>query len=806
MSSNHPSAAELQNAQKALDELHANRRLFSETTYQQLVLALHDRIESLGTLPQPRPILGNDNDIANGISTRDEIRLVTVMFVDIEDSTRLARRLEEEWKAFVDDFQQRLAQIIEEWDGEIGQYLGDGMLCFFGAHRSRDDDAARAVSCALAIQAMAADYATYVRERYHEAFALRVGISSGRVVVGIIGTGAKSEFVAMGAPTNLAARLQHLCPPGEVLIDSQTYHRVRDRFHIQAQTPITLKGFDQPIEHYLVGGQRQQRSATLASDEIAGIPLPFVGRNVEFGHLVRLWDDALAEEQFHVIMIAGETGVGKSRLLQETLSYAVNRPFTLLTMVASSEKRATPYNLLHDLVGGLCDLTDGTPCAVAEACIEQCIAATWQGPDADTVAAVIGQLAGFGFQDVPVRAVQPLAMVADWLRGLAEGGALLIAVDNLQWADPASLDMLEYLATALVDMSGVLIANTRPEFSELAPGFMSTCARYTEMTLGRLNDDATRLLIDSVLQHVENAPPLLAEDIAQRSAGNPLFVEEFLRMLFDNGVFERNGAGGWQTNRVKYGTLTPALPNGLTGVFQARLDDLPALARRVVQIASVLGDTFWEGGVSAMSDMDMSAILEGLVRRRILVPIAESSWKGQREYRFRHTLYREVAYAMLTRADRETFHQRAADWLMQFVEERPENLGTLAEHLTLGQRRDQALAVYLAAAVDRTRRGLAAEALKLVDSGLALGDDVPQAVGLPLISQLWMWRAQLLNTLRRYDEARAAGQTALMLMNELPAAVLANERQHAARILAETHQHLTEIGRARIRLPGESVR
>ena len=108
--------------------------------------------------------------------------------------------------------------------------------------------------------------------------------------------------------------------------------------------------------------------------------------------------------------------------------------------------------------------------------------------------------------------------------------------------------------------------------------------------------------------------------------------------------------------------------------------------------------------------------------------------------------------------------------------------------------------------MDRTRRGLAAEALKLVDSGLALGDDVPQAVGLPLISQLWMWRAQLLNTLRRYDEARAAGQTALMLMNELPAAVLANERQHAARILAETHQHLTEIGRARIRLPGESVR
>jgi eukaryotic-like serine/threonine-protein kinase len=202
-----------------------------------------------------------------------------------------------------------------------------------------------------------------------------------------------------------------------------------------------------------------------------------------------------------------------------------------------------------------------------------------------------------------------------------------------------------------------------------------------------------------------------------------------------------------------------------------------------VQVAAVVGQTFWDGAVSHLCGFDAVPILEDLTMRGIVVAEEESSLEFQHEFRFRHTLYREVAYAMLTRSDREIYHQRTAEWLARQANDRPDFLGMLAEHLVQGARREQALAAYLAAAEDRTRRGLYADTLKLVDGGLASAKDVPREIALPVVSQLWMWQGQALNALRRYDEASAAGTTALMLMSELSSKDLVDARTQAEGVL-----------------------
>jgi predicted ATPase len=382
--------------------------------------------------------------------------------------------------------------------------------------------------------------------------------------------------------------------------------------------------------------------------------------------------------------------------------------------------------------------------------------------------------------------------VLGWLRALAGGGALLIAVDNLQWADAASLDLLNFLAGHLAKRPAVIMATARPEFRRANPDYMlkATNDNYIEMMLGRLSEDASRGLLSNVLQYVENAPRQLVSYIVERAEGNPLLMEEFLRMLFDGGVFEPVGAGRWHTNLLMYATVSSTLPDGLVGVFQARLDDLPNEARRVLQIAAVFGALFWAGAVTHMAGYDLAPMLSELVGRSIIVQESGSMFAGETGYRFRHVLYREVAYSMLTRPDRELYHRRAAEWLTRHVSEREEYLSALGEHLVQGGQRETALGVYLVAAGSRLRRGMAAETLKLVEQGLAASRDLAREIALPSVSQLWMLQGEALLVLKRYGEASAAGQTALMLLDELPPDILPEARARAAQVLREAQAHL----------------
>jgi class 3 adenylate cyclase/tetratricopeptide (TPR) repeat protein len=803
--SNQESRGQIQKLRAALSELREHTSVFSEESYLQIALTLLEKIRNLQTTIDP---VGTDTvelaavnpNVSDEVKPpQDEIRLVSVMFIDVKDSTEITRTLDSEtWKGVIADSHKILSAIVKDAGGEVGQYLGDGLLCFFGARHSGGDDSLRAVSCALNAQRAINNYAKRVKRQYQIDFVIRIGISTGRVVVGMIGEEGKQEFVAMGTTTNLAARLQDKCPPGAVLVDDQTYYRVQNHFLAEPQPLLHMKGFDAPLQSYIV---IERRWAQQLDDQIAGIQIPFVGRDAETAAILTQVEQAIASETLCTIAISGEIGMGKSRLLREINSFPFTQSVTYLNMNASHEKRETSYSLLHHLLAERCGLAEDTPKETAEQKIQQYIEKTWANPQAEATAAVIGFLAGYGFQDSPH--IRPLArggqereqvacaLLSEWFRGLSEEDPLLIMVDNAQWADSASLGLLRYMASNLKDCPIIILMASRPQVSRpVTNGYH--WLHDLEITLHPLAAQATQMLIDAVFQFVDQAPPDLAETIRERAEGNPMFIGEFLRMMFDNGVFQPAQPGRWRLNKITYTSFVNApLPNSLIGILQARLDDLKDEARHLAQIAAVVGQTFWDGSVARMAGKNVDALLGVLIERGIIVPNAESSFEHQKEYEFRHPLYREVAYDMLTRANRKLYHREAAQWLVERVFDKPDHMGTLAEHFMAAEMYEQALTMCLGAAEDRMQRGLFHETLKLIERGRDIARKVDQReIALPVVSKLLTLQGQTLNRLNRYMEASAESKAALRLMDELPAQEMIVERVIAARTLGNAYVNL----------------
>lgn len=793
MASGNGNAAQIAKLRAALAEILSRRNVFSHETYTQIILALYDRIRVL-----------QSDDEAKASEGSDEIRLVTVMFIDILDSTQIAHQVAaEDWKFIIGETYNRLGVIVREWGGEVAQYLGDGILCFFGAQRSVEDDAVRAVNCALAAQEAMLKYATELKQKYKFRFAVRIGMSTGRVVVGLIGDDDKRELLALGTPTNLAARLQVLAEPGRVLIDAQTYYRVRKYFTTQAHPLAQVKGFELPVEYYTVIGKR--RSAQLTFDRIAGIEVDFVGRTREFHQIMSVLETARNDSVLWGVQVSGELGIGKSRLLQEILNVAEG--YHQIVMIGEHERQQKAYSLLRSFLALRCDLKDDMPPEMVEQRIIQHICATWTHADAEVAAHVIGFLTGYGFTTSPhVRTLQAgkpdarqigYTWVARWFHGLTldAQAPLLIAVDNVQWIDQESLGLLEFLGQELARLPVVILAATRSGTT-----LFSDLSRVLHIPLSPISQADIAVMTESVLRHVADVPPAMRQLIADRAEGNPLFVEEFLLMLFDTGVFEQTGEMRWRANRYQFAALALDMPNNLLGLLQARLDDLPPVTRRALQAASVMGQTFWQGALAALQGVEsatLSPLLTDLEMRGIIVRQPQTSFKDEREYTFRHTLYPEVAYLMLTRPVREAYHRDVAAWLAARIANHPDYLGMLADHYHKGQQPQEALTTYLTGARDCYRRGLLRETLDMIERGQAAANEkVPREIALPMVSQLWMLQGQTLEALDRYEESSAASQSALMLMDELPPTDMVEERVIAARTLGSAQMHLARYDEA----------
>jgi class 3 adenylate cyclase/tetratricopeptide (TPR) repeat protein len=789
---------QIERIKTALSELRDNKAHFTNSSYAQIVLALMERLRKLQTVRTKEP----------NTPATDEIRLVTVVFVDIVDSTILAQSMDNsDWKNAINDAHTRIADVVSKHDGQVGQYLGDGVLCFFGAQHSRSDDALRAVTCALAIQQDLETLGNHFFLTHGKEFSARIAITTGRLVVGMIGNASKQELLALGPATNLASRLQNLAPSGGIVVDNATYGRVRGAFIVEHQAPVQLKGFEKPTPYYLVRGQQMPTSTPLATTKLFGIELPFVDRQEALDTIQHAWSEAKSKQAGYSLTVHGMLGMGKSRLLYETMHNYVPDEACRVLMVARYERRSTSYNLLRDMLLRACNLTDDTPPETVRQAIWRYVTEQWQDDNAEIAATVMAFMAGFGGDQSPH--VQPLlrggqdgaqrgfAWVLRFLRGMANDLPLLLLIDNVQWADNDSQALLRYLHENLADVPSLVLMTLRDDVDDDATTTRTMPAipiskRHQTLHLEPLQARGTKNLVDGVRQHVRGAPAGLVQIIQERAEGNPLFIVEFLGMLFDNGVFvpdeKADEAYAWRWDRMRYEETASHLPDGLIGVLQARMDDLSHDARQVLQVSAVVGQSFWAGAVTEIVGFDVETILQNLVERDIIYRNSDSGLENEEQYTFRHALYRHVAYEMLPRVTREAYHQEIARWLVIRITGKTDYFGLLAEHFSQGGQYEAALFTYLEAIQNRFSRGMLNEALTMIDIGLSLGGRVPREVALSIISQLWTVRASIFNELLRYDEAIAASHAALNMLGEMQNQELLHVRVEAARMLGIAHR------------------
>ncbi|HEX2025060.1 MAG TPA: adenylate/guanylate cyclase domain-containing protein [Actinomycetota bacterium] len=580
-------------------------------------------------------------------SLHEARKTVTVLFCDVEGSTRLGDRLDpESVRRLMMRFFAEMRSVLERHGGTVEKYIGDAVMAVFGVPRLREDDALRAVSAAEDMHAALGRLNDEIEARWGLRLRIRIGVNTGEVVVGDAEAG---EALVVGDSVNVAARLEQAALPDGTLIGADTYALVRDHVTVEDTGPLDLKGKPEPVHAYrLIGVHR-------GVDAIGSRPeLPLVGRGDELDALTGAYRRCVAERRAVLATVLGPAGVGKSRLSREFVSGLDAGPLVLTGRCLPYGDGITFWPVI-ELVKQSCAIADDDD----RATVAQKIEAAVQGADADAlIAARLGSLLGLG--ETTAELQETFWALRRFLEWLGRDRPVVIVLDDLQWAEPTLLDLLEYLLGSVADTALLLLCLARPEMMEARPAWGSAPGPSTWVSLSPLDEGESERLIDSLLAGgtVENQ---VTRRIAEAAGGNPLFLEEMLRMLEDDGLLHRED-GRWVAARPLKDVRIPASIHALLG---ARLDRLSAEERSVIRSAAVIGKVFWWGAVSELVPSEMRAQVGGhlqtLVRKDLIRP-DRSTFSGEDAFRFHHILVQEAAYRGIPKEVRADLHERFAEW------------------------------------------------------------------------------------------------------------------------------------------------
>ena len=713
-----------------------------------------------------------------------ERRLVTILFTDVKGSTALAEKLDpEEWSEIMNGAYDFLVTPIYDHEGTLAQLLGDGLLAFFGAPLAHEDDPERAIRAGLDITSGMRSYAAKLqRQRGIPAFHVRVGINTGPVVIGEMGTDLRVAYTAMGDAINLAARMEQNAPLDSILITHDTYRHVRGVFDVLPQEPLHVKGKAEPVQTYLVQ-QAKPRAFRKPTRGVEGIETRMIGRDAELSRLQDAFYTAIEDRELQMVTVVGEAGVGKSRLLHEFDIWCELLPETFFYFRgrARQQTQNVPYALIRDLVAFRFQIRDTDPLPMVrdklETGIEEALGA---GESSAMRAHLIGHLVGFELGDSPHLAgvtdnpqetrERALTYLVDYFTALADRSGVLMLLEDLHWADNSSLDVLNDLALGLIQQPAMILSTARPSLFERRPHWGEGQPFHRRLPLEALTKRHARRLVDEILQRMDAVPDALRNLVVQNAEGNPFFVEELIKMLIEDGLIVA-GEHEWH---VELDRLSKArVPTTLNGVLQARLDRLPPEQRTVMQQASVVGRLFWDLAVVRISESAAQGIaqaevldcLSALRGREMVFQRETSAFAGAQEFVFKNALLRQATYESVLKRLRRMYHGLAADWLMEQGGERAQEYTALiADHLELAGRTKEA-ARYLVAAGDRARRLYAhQEAVGAYQRALALlqeqGDSAGAAAVLMKLGLTHHSAFDFAKSRQAYDEAFALQQVA----------------------------------------------
>ncbi len=543
--------------------------------------------------------------IAGRGETGGERKLVTAVFTDIVGSTTLAEQMDpEEWREVVTGAHAVVASAVYRYEGTIAQLLGDGALAFFGAPVAHEDDAERAVRAALQIQAGIQEYAEQLRQRGQvEQFHLRVGLNSGLVVVGDIGSDRHAEYLAVGDTVNLAARLQSAAQPDTVLISEHTFRQVAALFRVEDRGPLEVKGKAEPVRAYRVLGERR---GARREHGVAALRSGLVGRQRDLALLQEATAD-LGTGRGTIITIIGEAGIGKSRLSAEWQRAALAPGGPGRLRWAEGHCLSYGIGMAYHLIADVLRSLTGVPPDIS---LEEASAVARQsgrevlGPDYGALYPFLGQMMGLRLEDgmagrikyLDGPAVQRQCVLAfrRYLQALAERAPVVVLCEDIHWADPSSVEVLGQVLPVAGESPVIFALLARPD--RLAPGWKlvtqaedMASVRRLRIQLAALSETDSRELIGQLLQ-AGALPEMLQRRILGKSEGNPLFVEELLRMLIEQGILVHDTTSpGW---RVTIETPEVFIPDTLQGILAARIDHLPEEEKWLLQVASVIGRQF----------------------------------------------------------------------------------------------------------------------------------------------------------------------------------------------------------------------
>jgi class 3 adenylate cyclase/tetratricopeptide (TPR) repeat protein len=624
--------------------------------------------------------------LTSGAPAREARKTVTIVFCDMVGSTALGERSDPELlRRVMRRFFNGMRAVLERHGGSVEKFIGDAVLAVFGVPKTHEDDPLRAVRAAAEMRSALAELNEGLMRELGVTVEARIGVNTGETAVGDPTTG---ENLVTGDAVNLAARLEQAAEPGEILIGASTYRMVRDAVRVEPVKPFSVKGKAEPVTAYRLIEVEPEGAVARRSD------ITLVGRRREMRLISDSYEQAVSDRTCHLVTILGVAGVGKSRLVAEALTSLSPQPLVL-------SGRCLPYG-------------DGITFWPVAEMVKQA-AGVSEADTAEAARSKVGAIAPEGLVGERVCELMGLSPpgasleegfwgIRKLLEATAGRSPLVVTFDDLQWAEPMLLDLIEHVADWSRDAPIVILCMARPEFLELRPGWGGGKMNAVSLLLEPLSADESAELMGDLLSGAQ-VPPSARAKVLETAGGNPLFVEEVLASLIEEGHLRREGET-WQS----VGDLSAVkVPPTIQALLSARLDRLGREELAVIEGAAVVGQVFYRGAVSELSPEalrpDVGTYLLSLVRKDLVRPDA-STFAGEEAFRFRHLLIRDAAHRAMPKQTRAELHERFAGWLGRTAGDRlPEYEEIVGYHMEQAFRYREELGP-----LDDAARALAAEA------------------------------------------------------------------------------------------------
>ncbi|OQY36319.1 MAG: hypothetical protein B6243_03525 [Anaerolineaceae bacterium 4572_5.2] len=658
-----------------------------------------------------------------GLEAKGERRKVTILFADLTDYTSLSRKLDaEDLYALIQQYIRLLMESVYRYEGMVDKILGDGIMALFGAPIAHENDTERAIRSALDMQSALKRLNWELKSQQSTKLQMHIGVNSGMVIAGGIGMDTQLDYTVIGDIVNLTQRLGDAATPGTILVSENVYRQSQKLFNYEKQAPLSLKGISEPITAYILKGPKS-RPETLRG--IKGMRSPLIGRQSELERLQRSAEAVVQKQHGGLVLVEGEAGVGKSRLVSEFRNRLGKVTWRILEGRSLTYRRSIPYWIILELLKGYYEISSTQSNAEIRARLVKQTSHVLGEEHANEILPYLEHL----FSLPPSNEIEATRIsylkgdqlrqqiflsIKDLLIAESKRQPLLLIFEDLHWADDASLQLIKFLLTTLkkfpILICGISRAFDEGELTEIpVQASRQLKAQFAQIKVNPLTEAQSKKLLSRLITS-SNLPTMIERQIIQRSSGIPFFLEEFLRMLIDDHlIVQENGA--W---KVVGEVDTIGLPITLESLALTRFDRLMPEEHRILQVASVIGREFeihlLAKVLETISEKKLELTLPLLAQRGFIEAKPKSEGRG---YIFRHTIASDAIYKTLLHKERKKLHAEISKAIKELYADRiDEYIELLAHHYSWSTELDQALHYLILAGQKATRENVNSQAQK----------------------------------------------------------------------------------------------